>query len=227
MLVLVPVLVSVPYAIESFMWCQCQWHHKTKKVMLPFNSIVNIWNAMVPLIIYWHHVMPVLAPIVLHNQKFHAGPHFNHLALRNAMVPLMMPWTSCTADAKGITWPKSHAASQFDYLVLRNGMVQSMMPSVSYDASGNGVTWPCCTSFQLTWPKKWNWWHLIHHVTPSMCQWHHMTKRLSYISFLIYWPKKSNDAINDAISIMWCQHTATNGVTWQNIMFPIISIIVT
>ena len=37
LLVLVPVLASVSSAIDDdigVMWCQCQWHHMTKKVML-------------------------------------------------------------------------------------------------------------------------------------------------------------------------------------------------
>ena len=44
-------------------------------------------------------MMPVLAPMVSHDPKSYVEPHFNHLDLRNAVVPLTMPSVSCDADA--------------------------------------------------------------------------------------------------------------------------------
>ena len=52
-------------------------------------------------------MMPVVAPLLSHDQKSHVALHIDHLDLRNAMVPLIMPWTSCNVmDTICIMWCK-------------------------------------------------------------------------------------------------------------------------
>ena len=60
-------------------------------------------------------MMPLMMPLAstagsagvygIVDQKGHVAPNFDHLGLRNATVPLMMPSASCDADtsANGIT----------------------------------------------------------------------------------------------------------------------------
>ena len=47
-------------------------------------------------------MMPMLVPVVSHDQKGHVTPHFDHLDLRNAAVPLMMLSTRHAADTKAV-----------------------------------------------------------------------------------------------------------------------------
>ena len=42
-------------------------------------------------------LMPVL--MSFHDQKVDVVPHFDHLDVRNVMVPLMVPLASCDPDA--------------------------------------------------------------------------------------------------------------------------------
>ena len=43
--------------------------------------------------------------MISHDEKSHIAPHFNHLGLRNVMLPLMIPSASCGADSdtNGVT----------------------------------------------------------------------------------------------------------------------------
>ena len=82
--------------------------------------------------------------MVLHDQKYHIVPHFHHLVIRNVMVVLPMPSSSCYADAvaNGVTSlkPKSHVALHFDHHDLRSTKVPLTMLFAPYDAdaSANG-----------------------------------------------------------------------------------------
>ena len=40
-----------------------------------------------------------MMPILAHGQESHVEPHFDHLDIRNAVVPLMMSLVSLDADA--------------------------------------------------------------------------------------------------------------------------------
>ena len=86
--------------------------------------------------------MPVL--MESHDKKGHVTPHFNHLYLRNAVMPSMMHLASCDMDpdTNAITCPKIHIAPHFDYLDMRNVMVPLLMPSSSChtNAGANHVT---------------------------------------------------------------------------------------
>ena len=108
-------------------------------------------NDMPHLLFYWYHVL--LMPMELHDQKSHIVPHFNHLDVRDAMMPLMVPSGSpdANASANGITWPKRSCCTSFHHLDLGNVIV----PEASCDAyaSANDITWQrksCYTSFQLS-----------------------------------------------------------------------------
>ena len=89
-------------------------------------------------------------PVVSHYQTSHVGPHFNHIDLRNPVVPLMMPVPMVVSHDQ-----KSHVAPDFDHLDLKNAILTLMMLYVSHDTDSNvsGTTSPkelCCTSFQLS-----------------------------------------------------------------------------
>ena len=102
---------------------------------------------------WWYHVMPKSLPMAYHDQKSHAAPHFNHLDLKNAMILL-----------------QCHHHHMLRLLFdIRNAIASS----ASYDTYTNviGIIWPGCTSFQLPWPKKWN------YVT-FQCHWHHVNPTL-------------------------------------------------
>ena len=75
-----------------------------------------------------HNVMLTPVPMASHEQKSYVMPHFNHLDLRNAMVPLTIISALCDASASsnGITWPKNHVAPHLNYLDLTNIMVPLM-----------------------------------------------------------------------------------------------------
>ena len=104
----------------------------------------------------------------------YTAPHFNFLDLGKAMVlltTLSAPHNS-RAEANGITWPEESSFTSFGSAWPKecNGLVHIScwhqcngitrpMPKAAWDASVyvNGMTWvkqSCCTSFQLSWPKK-------------------------------------------------------------------------
>ena len=148
----------------------------------------------------WHHVIPVLTSVVLHDQMSYAAPHFDCLDLRKAMVPLMMPLASCDVDASaiGITWPKVHVAPHFSHLDLRNAIVPwwyhqhhmmlTPVPMASHDHKshiaphfdfldlGNTSCDADTSTNSITWQIKSCW-----------------------TSFWSSWPKECNDAINSDV----------------------------
>ena len=126
----------------------------------------------------------MLAPMISHDQKSHFAPHFDYLHLKNTMVSLTLPSTSCdtrasdvTGIANCITWWKSHTAHHFDHLNLRNVMVPFTMLSVSHQCQCHQLLlmqWYHMTikvmlhliSVVLTWGKWWcHWWCCWNHVT--------------------------------------------------------------
>ena len=72
-------------------------------------------------------------------QKNHVTHNFDHLDVRNIMVPLIIPSESCDVDtgANGVTCPKSHVVPHFDHLDLRNAMALLMAAFTSCDASAS------------------------------------------------------------------------------------------
>ena len=47
-------------------------------------------------------MMPMLAPMVSHDKKYHVSHQFDHLDLRNAVVTLKMLFTSCDAGTNTV-----------------------------------------------------------------------------------------------------------------------------
>ena len=109
-LVLIPMLASVACTTDSVigvMWCQCQWHHIAKKSHVA--SQFNCLDLGMEWCYWWHHLnhmMLIQVHMVSHDQKSNIAPYFNHLGLRNAVVPFMTQLASCdaSASASGITW---------------------------------------------------------------------------------------------------------------------------
>ena len=71
--------------------------------------------------------------------KMVMAPYFDHLNLRNAMVPLMTPLASYAA----MPWPKMSWCTLFYHFDLSNVIVPLMMPLVLCDAdtNANGIMW--------------------------------------------------------------------------------------
>ena len=155
----------------------------------------------------------MLMPLASHEWKSYVALHFIH-DLRNAVVPLMKPWASCTNTIPGaVTWPKMSCCMSFWVCWPKECIVPLMMLSPLHDADTNtGATRPktsCYTSFQLSKPKECNgtiddafgimWQHLCH------CQWHQITKKSFCTIFELSW------------EIQWCH--------WQhywNHMMPVL-----
>ena len=75
--------------------------------------------------------MPTSVHVAWHGKKCHVAPHFYHLYLRNAMMPLASSDTYIGTNA--ITWSKNDAP-HFAHLDIRNVMLLLTMPSASCDA---------------------------------------------------------------------------------------------
>ena len=96
-------------------------------------------------IIWYHHWWQWM--------KSHNACHFDHLDLKNAMVPLMMPFAW---HVSGVTWSKKSSSISFCYLDLTNGMVQLMTLLASCDSDWPQNQWHCMgkkvsgTSFCVT-----------------------------------------------------------------------------
>ena len=100
--------------------------------------------------------------------KSHVAYHFDHLDLRNAVVPWTMPSASHHANTNAIgimacqCWCKwhdmtkqSHVAPHFNCLELRNSVVAFSILVVPCDAKANSITWqkshvlPCFNHLDL------------------------------------------------------------------------------
>ena len=119
--------------------------------------------------------------------KSNVAPHFDHLDLKNSVVPFMIPLASCDADtnASGVTWQKSRVAPHFGHLGLRNSMASLTVQPTSCDADANNIRQKrsCCISFQSSWLKAcsgtiydvvgitWCW---------RQCQWCHMMEKVMF-----------------------------------------------
>ena len=125
---------SIIDSVVSIMWCWHwhQWHHINKSHVPPHFTCLDLWNAMVALILsstsydaqckcQWHHITKMSCCTIcwsswpkvcngviddsLHWPKNFVAPHFTCLYLRNAMAPLMTLLTSLDANAgaNGVT----------------------------------------------------------------------------------------------------------------------------
>ena len=150
MLLWAPVLAPVPSAtgnVIDVMWCQYQWYHITKKVMLHLNLIVLTWEMQwCHWRDHWHHFMPMLAAVVSDDHKRHVAPHFNHFDPKNVFVLMMIPYTLCNAGAKAILWPEScYTSFQLFWPKKYSGAIDNVI----------GVMWCQC---------QWQWHYMIRRV---------------------------------------------------------------
>ena len=79
--------------------------------------------------------MPVLEPMVLHDQKSNIAPHFNHLELKIALMTLTTMLTLCDANrsASGVIDKKVMLHFILIFVDLKNAMVSLMTPLASCD----------------------------------------------------------------------------------------------
>ena len=151
-------------------------------------------------------------------KKVYVAPHFDHLDLRNEVVPFMTLSTShCQCQCHHMT--KSHVASQFNHLDLRNTLVPLMTLLASYDTDV-GMIW-CQYQYQwlhtakrhvafisniLTYGMQWcHWWCCQHHLTlmPAPMVLH--DKNSCCTTYQFSWSKECNGSIDYAMGITWCQ----------------------
>ena len=136
-----------------------------------------------------------------HNQKTDVSPYFDHLDLTNEMVPLMMLSVSCDADAgsNDITWLKKVCCTLF-WLSWpgKNVTVPLIMPVLITSwtlmpvpiASHNWKT--CCTMVPLM-------------MESTSCDTNAGSNSIT-LPRTSCWPNKCNSALDDAVSITWCQN---------------------
>ena len=129
-------------------WCH-QWHHCIFHVeMVVRRYYIMVWkyymaygtspSSSADIIVkcywwwYWCHVM--LMPMASNGQESYVATNFNHLDLRNPVVPLMIPLASCAANANGIMIPKMSHCMSFQSSWCKEC-------SGTFD-DANGIMWP-------------------------------------------------------------------------------------
>ena len=118
------IFIILTLGMKWYCWQHC-WHHV---ILTPVSVVSSTKNAMLHLISitlnwvmqwwHWHQVTLTLASMALHGQKCHVSLHFDHLDIRNVMVPLTISSASCDASAKvnGFMWQK--AMLHFIFIIL-------------------------------------------------------------------------------------------------------------
>ena len=112
----------------------CCWYIYGCSIVDKSCSLLFLWDL---------HVNYIICHLT---KNSHVAPHFNHLDLRNAMVPLMMllaSWYS-SASTSGVTRPKSQVGLILIVTDQRNAVVSLMSSFVWHDTYVNTsvVTWP-------------------------------------------------------------------------------------
>ena len=159
-------------------------------------------------------------------QKSHVAPHFNHVDLRNAMMPFMTASASLDVIANGIPWPErlcmtsiwscwsKECCQHCDVNTGTSGvtlpkihiapnfdgldLMNAMVPLMVQSASHDADT-NAITSHDTNTNASGIMWY------QWSCWLHHMTKRSSYTSFQFSfsYTKECNDATDDVDGIMW------------------------
>ena len=137
---------------------------------------------------------------VSHDQKGHVAPHFNCLDLRNSVVSLIM------------------------LMVLHDQKVMLHLILIIFSYGMQWCYWRCCQHHMMLIPVPVAWHDQKSHIAPHFC---HLGVRKTMIPLAssepnsgtngITWPRKSfctslsllghkecNDAIDNAISFIWC-----------------------
>ena len=85
-----------------------------------------------------HHMMLMPGPFASHDQKSNVALHFDHLDLRNAIMPLILILAPCDTSANGNAWP------EMSYCVSS----QSAWPGECRGTNDDSIS--------ITW--CWHWW---------------------------------------------------------------------
>ena len=193
-------------------------------LMTPFN--LSCWDDCLEVL---YDCVPVVVPVLAsvsyaiedafrimavtsHDQKCHLAPYFDHLDLRNTMVPLI----TSSAFQNGIAYPKRSGCIGFQSSWSKecNGDIED----------GIGIKWPkSCISFQLSLHQECSganddaiaitwWWH--------QCQWCYMMEK-SCVT-----PHFNLDVRNSVVTFMMSLllHDA-NSITWPKQHAAALSII--
>ena len=219
------VSLTMPFAIR---WHWCQWHYMKTGILYLILIVLTKEMQWFHWRCHQHHVMLTLAPMALHDWESHVTPHFNCLYLGNTLVLLMMLLALCVARASD---QKRHFAYPFSCLFLRKTRMPFMMllALCDTDTDPNGLMWHQHQWYHImpmpvaivSWGKK-------SHVTSNFdcLDLRNVMETLRMLTALcdvntsangMTWPEKScytslcslghkecNDAIENAISIMWC-----------------------
>ena len=181
---------------------QCQWTtnscYTLFQVCWPKKSIGAIDNTVG---IIWHYLQCKGCHMT---KEVMFALDFNHLDLRNVMVPWMTPSASHDTDANttGITWPKKSCCTSFHLSNLRNAVVPLMMHQCQWHQINN---MPCCTSFQFSWHKKGSGTtENVISISTFQCRTQrcHMTQ------------KECSDFIDGVVQVTWYWHQCS-GITWH------------
>ena len=122
-------------------WCQCQWHHMTKKSAAAHFSCLHLRNTLVIL----------LMPSACDTDTSSTGITWPIYISFQSSLPkkcngnILLLMASCDPNtgANGITWTKSHVAPHFHHLELTNAAVALIILLVSCNTYTNmsGITW--------------------------------------------------------------------------------------
>ena len=135
-------------------------------------------------------------PIVSHNQKSDVAPQFNHLDLRNAMVPLAI----CHSSSNDLMLPEnglSHLISVFLTWGMQGSnlwycwyhVILISIPVTSHDQKSH------LHLFLSSWPKQYS--GAIYDAVGIM--WH---QKVMLFLILLSWPKEYNDVSENADGIV-------------------------
>ena len=154
---------------EGMPWCHwwCFWHHVT---LISVSMASNYQRVLLLLISTYltkemqcyldNYMIPGLASVVSQDERRYVAPHFDHLDLRNALVPLPVltqrwchhmtetPMTmalfASNIDVISITWQKCHVVVHLNCLNIWNTMVPLVMLLAwcNTDGSPRGIRWP-------------------------------------------------------------------------------------
>ena len=160
---------------------------------------------------HWLHVMQV--PMVSNDQESHVAPLFDHLVLRNVMLPLIMLSASHNTGTgtSAVTWPKRlfYTSFKLSWLKECSGAIDCVL--------GTTWCWHWCQWHQmikkvilhlslivLTWEIQWfHWWSYHQHVVLTLVlmayhdQWSPVAPHFSFL-----------DLRNAVVALICCWHCA-------------------
>ena len=139
----------------SITWCHFQHQMHQEGHLSPHFNFLNQTNGVVVLMV------PLSSPDAdvsgITWPKSHVVSHFDDHDVTNAMVSM----TTLTIVPMASHDQKCYVVPCFSHFDQMNKMVLLTLPLASHnaDASANCIKWvkkSCCTSFQSSWPNKYN-----------------------------------------------------------------------